>query len=524
MRPTLLGSLSAEEHQIEERLRTLALCICAGGVIGYALYTLRSVLVPLVLAIALTYLLQPLIDLLSLRPLRCCGRSWCSQPPDSLRTVRPCLRPFAECVLQLKLPRWLAVCLALAFAFGVLGLLGFVVADSIHIFSKRADVYSERVQQLTFSASVMMDRMRTEWIEQMGSMTGGDASTPSTGVAAGEANATDVGHAPDDDSTAVAASLAKLAGKLPVTELIMKSLASMMEALSNLALVLLFAVYLLLGSSPKPQPPVGLLATPTDRQASVDAQADAQINTYIKGKVSMSLLVGALTALSLGLLQVDLWLVFGLLAFWLNFIPNVGTVLAVALPMPLVVLDPAFSGAGIAMALLLPLSAHGFAGSVLEPLMFGATLKLHPVVVLLSLLLWGAVWGVTGMVLAVPITAVLRIRLSHIKHPLPQYVANLLVGEAEPPTAAGSPLLSVTSGSGDGGASGRGGHGDDDDAASSSGLLGHSVEMEAREADAHARRGSARSHQPLEAALEHDIETESAGNGAAVDGRQGLGR
>ena len=139
-------------------------------------------------------------------------------------------------------------------------------------------------------------------------------------------------------------------------------------------------------------------------------------------------------------------------------------------------------------------------------------------------LLWGAVWGVTGMVLAVPITAVLRIRLSHIKHPLPQYVANLLVGEAEPPTAAGSPLLSVTCGSGDGGASGRGGHGDDDDAASSSGLLGHSVEMEAREADAHARRGSARSHQPLEAALEHDIETESAGDGAAVDGRQGLGR
>ena len=48
----------------------------------------------------------------------------------------------------------------------------------------------------------------------------------------------------------------------------------------------------------------------------------------------MSLIVGVATAVSLGALSVDLWLVFGLLAFWLNFIPNVGTVLAVALPMP----------------------------------------------------------------------------------------------------------------------------------------------------------------------------------------------
>jgi len=194
-----------------------------------------------------------------------------------------------------------------------------------------------------------------------------------------------------------------------------------MEALSNLALVLLFAVYLLLGS-----PGPSKHARAAD---SVNAQATAQINLYIRGKVAMSLLVGTATAIALCALHVDLWLVFGLLAFWLNFIPNVGTVLAVALPMPLVVLDPAFSNAGVILALALPLSAHAFAGNVLEPLLFGHTLKLHPVTVLLSLLLWGTVWGITGMVLAVPITAVLRIRLSHIAHPLPQFIASILVGE-----------------------------------------------------------------------------------------------
>ena len=79
-----------------------------------------------------------------------------------------------------------------------------------------------------------------------------------------------------------------------------------------------------------------------------------------------------------------------------QFIPNVGTVLAVALPMPLVVLETPFSLMRAVLAFALPLSAHALAGSVLEPVLFGATLRLHPVTVLLSLLLWGTVWGITG--------------------------------------------------------------------------------------------------------------------------------
>ena len=56
------------------------------------------------------------------------------------------------------------------------------------------------------------------------------------------------------------------------------------------------------------------------------------------------------------------------------------------------------------------------------------TQELHPVVVLLSLMLWSALWGVTGMVLAVPLTAVLRIHLTHIDHPLPRLLLRLLDG------------------------------------------------------------------------------------------------
>jgi AI-2 transport protein TqsA len=67
-------------------------------------------------------------------------------------------------------------------------------------------------------------------------------------------------------------------------------------------------------------------------------------------------------------------------------------------------------------------------GNVLEPVIFGRSMALHPVVVLLALMFWGALWGVTGVVIAVPLTAVARIHLSHIDHPLPRYFASVLVG------------------------------------------------------------------------------------------------
>ena len=142
-------------------------------------------------------------------------------------------------------------------------------------------------------------------------------------------------------------------------------------------------------------------------------------------------MVGGLTGFILWSLHVDLWLVFGVLAFWLNFIPNVGAVVAVALPLPLILLDPKFTTLMRALAVGLPMTVHGVVANILEPVLFGHSMELQPVVVLVSLMLWGAVWGVTGMVLAVPMTAVLRIHLSHVEHPMTRYLVTVLVGRAD---------------------------------------------------------------------------------------------
>ena len=391
---SLLGPLSSSQVPIEERIRTLSLAVCALGVVGAALLYLRAVLVPLVLAIALSYLLTPVVDLLSKRPLRCAGVTLCAAEP-----ARGWTRCCRDLFCRLKLPRIVAVFVALGVAFAVLGVLGFIVADSVRTFASKADSYSQRVEELLGWAIGFMEEAEADLRERVGL----NATATAT-----------IGGAWDNTR------VQQLASKVPVTRLVLQAAESLLELLSNLFLVLLFTLYLLLGGGGA-------------ESHGVNAEADAQVLSYIKGKVLISLGVGVATALILLAVGLDLWLVFGVMAFWLNFIPNVGSVVAVLLPMPVVLLDPTFSSGAVFLALVLPFGVHAIAGNVFEPLVFGHSMELAPVTILLSLMLWGSVWGVTGMVLAVPMTAVLRIHLAYVDHPLPRYLAARLVGRAEKP-------------------------------------------------------------------------------------------
>merc|ERR1719316_151992 len=99
--------------------------------------------------------------------------------------------------------------------------------------------------------------------------------------------------------------------------------------------------------------------------------------------------------------------------------------------MPLVLLDPAFGPVGMAIAFLGPLGVGLVAKDVVEPLLIGHSTSLTPVAVLLAVMIWSSIWGLTGAVLAVPMTAVIRIYLAGLEHPLPKYFALVLSGGAE---------------------------------------------------------------------------------------------
>jgi AI-2 transport protein TqsA len=110
----------------------------------------------------------------------------------------------------------------------------------------------------------------------------------------------------------------------------------------------------------------------------------------------------------------------------LNFIPNLGSIIATLLPLPVVLMNPEVSSTTAVLAFVLPALIQFTIGNVIEPNVMGSSLELHPVTILLALVLWGTIWGIVGMLLATPITAAMKILFERLELTAP--VANLLAG------------------------------------------------------------------------------------------------
>ena len=133
-----------------------------------------------------------------------------------------------------------------------------------------------------------------------------------------------------------------------------------------------------------------------------------QIQKYIFTKALISLTTSVIVSIVLALFGVDFILVWAVLTFVLNFIPNIGSVIAVILPTVMCLLQFGSVGYTGILALILVV-VQNLIGNIIEPKIFGNRLGLNPIVILLSLLIWGYVWGIAGMILSVPLTAVLKI-------------------------------------------------------------------------------------------------------------------
>jgi len=164
-------------------------------------------------------------------------------------------------------------------------------------------------------------------------------------------------------------------------------------------------------------------------RSGVYAHMDHQIRRYIAIKVAVSALTGILIWGSLKLIDLELAALFGMLAFVLNFIPNIGSVISTLLPIPIAAAQFQ-SPWPIIFVVAVPGTIQMIVGNVLEPKVMGERLNLHPITVLLALSFWGLLWGVAGMFLAVPLTGILRIILMQFETLRP--IGNLLIGELPP--------------------------------------------------------------------------------------------
>lgn len=201
---------------------------------------------------------------------------------------------------------------------------------------------------------------------------------------------------------------------LPIFNWVKNVGGQLFRLVSNFTIIILFMTFFLFGS--KKTPPI---TNPAIKEML------ANVSVYLSVKLMASLVTGALVAVVLLGFQVKLALLFALFAFLLNFIPSVGSIAAVLLPVPVLFLqfglEPRFF---IVLGLL---GAIEFViGNLIEPRFLGEGMDLHPVAVIGSLVFWTLVWGAPGAFLSVPITGSIKIVLSKIKHTRP--AAELLAG------------------------------------------------------------------------------------------------
>ena len=128
----------------------------------------------------------------------------------------------------------------------------------------------------------------------------------------------------------------------------------------------------------------------------------------------MSVITGICVGVVYYSVGIKLAFTFAILTMILNFIPNIGSVIAVLLPLPIAYMQYGF-GTHFLVVLLIPTAVQIIIGSILEPRFLGNGMDLHPVTIISSLVFWALVWGIPGAFLAVPITAAVRIILSKIE-------------------------------------------------------------------------------------------------------------
>jgi len=344
--------------------------IISGGVVYTAMDRLQDILIPFLLAVALSYLLGPLVDLLS-----------CRGAEHSIR-----------------FPRILAVMISFCVGVGIIVCVGLVLLKALTTFQERSDTYAGRVEELVGNVF--------ETVAEVQRVTGSTTQPRHPN------------HTMAKEAEEMVESFLK---DVSLTDTILNLLGTAAHILEDTLYIVLFLVFMLAHASDR---------GPRDR---VKQRVERQIFIYIRGKSGISAFVASMHALVLFSVGLQgLWLPFGVLTFFLNFIPNVGGLGAVLLPMPLIALDPTFNSLMTTIAFIIPFSVMIFAKDVLEPKILGHATDLSPVAILLAILMFGSVWGIVGMVLAIPLTAVIRINLEAMAHPVPKMMARCLSGrEAE---------------------------------------------------------------------------------------------
>lgn len=201
----------------------------------------------------------------------------------------------------------------------------------------------------------------------------------------------------------------------PVGTLVQRLSGSFFSFLGNMIWVFLFMIFMLAERESFTKRIVtGFGKTRSESVLDALGRINKAVQDYLGLKTLISILTGILITLTLSALQVPFAVLWGVLSFILNFIPNIGSLIAVFPPVAVALFDSGSFGKMFIVAVLL-IAIQTVVGNYVEPKVMGKGLNLSPLVVLLSLVFWGWMWGIPGMLLSVPLTAAIKIACEQLE-------------------------------------------------------------------------------------------------------------
>jgi AI-2 transport protein TqsA len=273
--------------------------------------------------------------------------------------------PLVALLQRRGVPAWVAVIIALVLVLATLAGPGLIVRRTAFDFAAAAPRYQERL--------VLMTAAIQEWLAGQGIEAGEVAAALDPGI---------------------------------LVDMVGFTVAGIATLLSNLFLVLLAMTFILLEAVSFTRK-LRLVRALPEGEPDYLSGVPGEVLRYLWLKTLVSIATGVLVALWVAALGLDFAILWGFLAFLLNYIPNFGSILAA---LPAVLLATIQLGPGWALVVALGYVAiNVLMGNLLEPMVMGRRLGLSPLVVLLSLFFWGWVWGPVGMLLSVPLTMVVKI-------------------------------------------------------------------------------------------------------------------
>jgi AI-2 transport protein TqsA len=315
----------------------------------YILIAFKKILIPVTLAVFLTFLFHPLIEYLQ----------------------------------KFKFPKWLSLILILFFISGIYYLIGLLVVANFGTFTAKLEKYSENVavflQQLlspfnlTVKEVAQMFNIKTEQFD--------------------------------------VSSLFQNLFKAGIIQNLFSSFTSMM---GDFFVLIIFWLFMIMG---KKQFEERLKTAFLDKKNIIENTINSintQLQSYIIIKTITSFTTGLIVTIILSLFGIDFAIFWGLLTFILNFIPNIGSIIATLFPIVIAILEYGIGVKTISLAALLIINQN-IIGNFVEPHYLGRQMDLSPVFVLFSLIFWGWIWGIAGMFLSVPIAAAMKIFCSNIE-------------------------------------------------------------------------------------------------------------